>query len=401
MSPDVVAFGGKLARVVVVAGGLLKDGHDFSRRQRRVGFEHQGDDAGGGWAAHAGAGESGKLIKRALELDVLGDGVGPVAEGAERGFHADAGRADVGLQPLVEGGAVGREPGEVAADLIATRVDEIGIVGPDRDDAVRAGGLLDAVIGVAGDPYYGVQQPACSHSVIAVGAHNSDFVNAGGNEIGGNLAWFSTYGPTLDERLKPNISAPGISVESSLSSFRDGSYTVTEDVEFEGTLYEFARLSGTSMSSPATAGVVALMLEANPALTPAEVMTILEETARDDDDTGELPPEGDHVWGHGKVTATAAVLAAWATNGLTPTTPSTSPHFTAYPIPAHDRIRIDAGAMAEPVDWVLIDLQGRPVQRGTDRAPFEMELNGLAAGVHLLHLRQGQHTEVIRIAKAH
>lgn len=254
---------------------------------------------------------------------------------------------------------------------------------------------------VAGDPYYGVQQPACSHSVIAVGAHNSDFVNNGGNEIGGNLAWFSTYGPTLDERLKPNVSAPGISVESSLSSFRDGSYTVTEDVEFEGTLYEFARLSGTSMSSPATAGVVALMLEANPALTPAEVMAILEETARDDDDTGELPPEGDHVWGHGKVTATAAVLAALAVNAVEEPDPSTA-RFKAWPNPAHNHIRIDVGgSKAEPIDWVLIDLQGRPVERGTDWAPFEMELNNLSAGVHLLHLKQGQHSEVIQITKAH
>ena len=152
MAPDVVSFGRELARVVVVAGGLLEDGHDFSGRQGGIGFEHQGDDAGGGRAAHARAREPGEFIGGAFELYVFGDAVRPVAERAERGLHADAGRADVGLQPLVEGGAVGREPGEVAADLIAAGVDEVGIVGPDGDDALRAGGLLDAVERVAGDP---------------------------------------------------------------------------------------------------------------------------------------------------------------------------------------------------------------------------------------------------------
>jgi len=62
------------------------------------------------------------------------------------------------------------------------------------------------------------------------------------------------------------------------------------------------------MSSPTTAGVFVLILEANPTLTPAEVRAIPEEAARDDNDTGILPPKGDHVRGHGK--ATAAVLVA-------------------------------------------------------------------------------------------
>ena len=114
------------------------------------------------------------------------------------------------------------------------------------------------------------------------------------------LANFSTFGPTLDERLKPNVSAPGVSVESSLSSFRDNSYSVTSTVEFDGTTYDFAKLSGTSMSSPATAGVVALMLEANPNLTPADVRAILELTAREDDDTGTLPDEETSFGGTGK-----------------------------------------------------------------------------------------------------
>ena len=54
---------------------------------------------------------------------------------------------------------------------------------------------------LAGDPYYGIQQPACGETVIAIGAYNSEYLSNSGNEVGGNLANFSSYGPTLDGRL--------------------------------------------------------------------------------------------------------------------------------------------------------------------------------------------------------
>lgn len=250
----------------------------------------------------------------------------------------------------------------------------------------------------SGDPFYGVQQPACSQSVIAIGAHSSDFVNSGGNEIGGTLAYFSTFGPTLDGRLKPNLSAPGVNMESSLSSFRDGEYNVTETVEFNGTTYEFARLSGTSMSSPAVAGIVALMLEANPALTPTDVMAILETTARDDNNTGELPAQGDPVWGHGKVTATTAIQAALSLNGIPTTEGIENARLRSFPNPASDRIWIQ-GPSDELVRWRLLDLQGRQLDRGVNLPPFEINLMNVSKGTHLLHTRQGQHFQMLRVMK--
>ena len=103
------------------------------------------------------------------------------------------------------------------------------------------------LLGLMGDPYYGIQQPACGHSVISIGAYSSEYLTYNSSEVGGALAIFSTYGPTLDERLKPNVSAPGVNVESSLSSFRDGGYSITNIVELNGVEYDFAKLSGTSM----------------------------------------------------------------------------------------------------------------------------------------------------------
>jgi hypothetical protein len=65
-------------------------------------------------------------------------------------------------------------------------------------------------------------------------------------------------------------------------------------------------MQGTSMASPHVAGVVALMLQAQPNLDHDAVVTILQETARGDDFTGSLP---NYAFGYGKVDALAALQA--------------------------------------------------------------------------------------------
>ena len=198
--------------------------------------------------------------------------------------------------------------------------------------------------------------------------------------------------------MKPSLSGPGVNVESSLSSFRDGSYNVTESFDFEGTTYEFARLSGTSMSSPTVAGIVALMLEANPALSSDQVRTILEETAREDNNTGTLPEEGDPIWGHGKVTATAAIQAALALNTVSPETEATTTRFHAWPNPAQDHLWI-IGPSAGHLTWTLMDLQGRTVRQGTGVSPLTLDLSRVTSGVQLIRLEQGPQSEILRLVK--
>ena len=258
---------------------------------------------------------------------------------------------------------------------------------------------------LAGDPFYGIQQPACGQTVIAVGAYSSEYLNSQGTEVGGSLAYFSTYGPTLDERLKPNISAPGVNVESALSSFRDGSYSVTSTAELDGTTYDFGKLSGTSMSSPATAGVVALMLEANPNLTPGDVGTILEWTAREDNDTGSLPVEGDLVWGHGKVTASQAVMTSlgWVSNVGLPYVPAPEDgqELLVYPNPVTDVMWI-AGMTTLQGTWTLLDTQGQMVRSGAATPWFKVSVEGLPEGLYVLQTK-GTDGDVrtARIVKRH
>ena len=84
----------------------------------------------------------------------------------------------------------------------------------------------------------------------------------------GVVATFSSAGPTpFDQRLKPDIAAPGVAI---LSSVPDSSSNEPGD---------WAVLDGTSMATPAVAGAAALLLEAHPEWTPAIVKSALMTTA--------------------------------------------------------------------------------------------------------------------------
>lgn len=88
--------------------------------------------------------------------------------------------------------------------------------------------------------------------------------------------------------IKPDVSAPGVGIQSTLPS----------------NMYSGETWSGTSMSCPHAAGVAALMLEMNPTLSPAGIDSLLEQTARDLGAVGK-----DVVFGAGIIDAYAAVSA--------------------------------------------------------------------------------------------
>jgi serine protease AprX len=102
-------------------------------------------------------------------------------------------------------------------------------------------------------------------------------------ETPGTLTNFSSRGVFGDPNNQPTVTGPGAFVVSTRAStglvvhavgLREGD----DQIEPEYLPY-YTTLSGTSMSSPHVAGIVALMYEANPNLTPAEVKEIISETA--------------------------------------------------------------------------------------------------------------------------
>jgi len=126
--------------------------------------------------------------------------------------------------------------------------------------------------------------------VIAVGATTID------NE----LAYFSSKGPTVGGRMKPDISGPGMDVRSAW---------ITSDSAYN-------TISGTSMATPHVAGVVALMKSTNPNLTYEQISSAIYDSA-----SHSLTPSGyncdsvsettfpNHAFGHGIIDAQAAVNA--------------------------------------------------------------------------------------------
>ena len=91
---------------------------------------------------------------------------------------------------------------------------------------------------------------------------------------GNKLASFSSRGPartTYD--IKPEVTAPGVSVFSTVPSYMHGADQIGNYQ------YAYERLSGTSMASPNVAGVAALLLQANPDFTPEQVKQVLMNTA--------------------------------------------------------------------------------------------------------------------------
>ncbi|WP_160316950.1 S8 family serine peptidase, partial [Ardenticatena maritima] len=130
------------------------------------------------------------------------------------------------------------------------------------NNAVAAGVVVCVAAGNAGPSARTVGSPGCAADVITVGA--SDDNDA--------VANFSSRGPTADGRTKPDVLFPGVNIVAARASGTsmgtpvDASYT---------------QASGTSMATPHAAGAAALLLAANPALTPAQVKEIFRQAAID------------------------------------------------------------------------------------------------------------------------
>jgi minor extracellular serine protease Vpr len=122
---------------------------------------------------------------------------------------------------------------------------------------------------------------------------------------------WSSIGPTVDGRIKPEICAPGRMVVGPISrTVTDNGRTVAWPSQ-GSPVGRYAWSQGTSLSAPIVAGIVALMLEASPTLTPDNVKTILQQTAITDQYTGPLTTP-DVRWGAGKVDALAALIKVGA-----------------------------------------------------------------------------------------
>lgn len=161
----------------------------------------------------------------------------------------------------------------------------------------------------------------CYDNAISVGAMNSrdTYEWAGDGMIHrlyeqsklGEMTFFSSYGTDEDGRVHPTVVAAGCFVSSAYNSYdSDSKLTgnaddhITQYDEKDGRIQPYGLNQGTSMAAPVAAGIIALWLEKNPALTPTDVKNIIAMTAVSND---QLKKKAGQMGDNGMIDAQAGI----------------------------------------------------------------------------------------------
>jgi hypothetical protein len=249
-----------------------------------------------------------------------------------------------------------------------------------------------------------------SQAVISVGALASRsafrnvkgvWVNDSGYVVPVNITRFSSKGPSVDGRIKPNISAPGFDVPSAVNNKQFGGWmldkTLLKSVFRNDTQY-WSAFNGTSMAAPHVTGIVALILQANPNLTAAQVKTILETTATVDQNTGSVP---NNRYGYGKVNAYNAVLMALQYAGINALNKGNN--LTVYPNPFQNEINVVLPAITNSARIELISIDGKLIKSidiENQHAPnLSIQTPDLEKGFYILKFTNGGEIFIMKLVK--
>ena len=131
-----------------------------------------------------------------------------------------------------------------------------------------------------------------TYGSIGTPGNARDVITVGATEKNRNTAMYSSRGPTSEGLIKPNLAAIGSGVVSVDANTGTG----------------YVGMSGTSMATPVVAGIMCLLLEANPDLDPLTLRNILEYTSEFRWVSHPTRPNNDYGWGF--VEADAALAEA-------------------------------------------------------------------------------------------
>lgn len=254
-------------------------------------------------------------------------------------------------------------------------------------------GLID------GDDHFTIGEVNCIKSAITVGASVSKMYWKTVNNVTlynptytshGTLAPYSSHGPDINGRMKPDITAPGGMIAGATSSYdpvflpggpRYSSFVVSKYVSpLNNRTYYYGIGQGTSFASPVVSGIVALMLQVNPSLSPERIKNLLYKTAFKDNFT--TPSPNPALWGAGKINGYAAVKEAILTAGII-SVPADEMEIKVYPNPASDMILIQYEAPKSGNFLVEItSITGQIIQTklwqisvGINQLPFQIDSN--------------------------
>ena len=207
--------------------------------------------------------------------------------------------------------------------------------------------------------YYYISAPADADSVISVGAVNSN----------GEIAFFSSHGPTYDGRIKPEVCARGVStwgVNANSDSYRTG--------------------SGTSLSAPLVSGAAAVILSAHSDWTPMQVREAMMMTA----DRVDNP---DNNYGYGVIDVMAAI--DYETSSINHNNiPDEFLILNVYPNPFNPTTTIRFSVEARYASLLQVfDITGRLVETiENDKLlpgehAYTWDASGLSSGIYFVQLK--------------
>lgn len=245
---------------------------------------------------------------------------------------------------------------------------------------------------IGGTPDGSINGFGCGKKVLSVGSYTSrtsaPYIGNGnytGSGTIGAISSFSSYGELADGRQLPDICAPGQQIVSSISQYYYNKQKLGERVNALSTEFDhtsaYYPFQGTSMATPFAAGVVALMLEANPDLTSDEILAILrdKEYATTDAQTNGVDFKR---WGAGKINAIKAVKRALNSIGETMADNLERNFMLEQTAPRQYNVIVPG---AKSIDVKLYNLQGASVMTASVSGDVAaLDASSLGSGVYLL-----------------
>ncbi|MBS1543867.1 MAG: S8 family peptidase [Bacteroidetes bacterium] len=211
-------------------------------------------------------------------------------------------------------------------------------------------------------PWHYITPPADVDGILATGAVTASLTKAS----------FSSFGPTADGRIKPDVMALG---SNAAIMRQDGSIALS---------------SGTSFASPLVASLAAGLLQAYPGLKPAQLVQIIRSTAS-------KSAEPDNSLGYG-IPHYLAVKNYMTVSEL-------NDDIFLFPNPSVGSVFIGFATLPlEPVSLVMTDLAGRTVMDTSvlpdwQNNPLEIPLSNLASGLYVLKVSVSGKVNVMRFLK--